>query len=264
MNIIHLWFSRIFNNRCPSSRKVQALTGFQPRSWYTSVMKKMTPINKDPMNTKNKKLETEGRVARRQRRNREALVHAACLVMGEKGIDAATMQEIAERADLATGTVYNYFKSKDDLAIAVLEEMMHDLALQIEKITGAFEDPAEVYAYGLRTVLETATTDVRWKQMLYRSEVISDALYRRMGPFATRDFQRAVEESRFPPADAALVWRLSAYAIVGISLAITSNEAPPNSLDDIVIRLLCMTGIGASDAADLAARPRPDLQGSRC
>ncbi len=223
-------------------------------------MKKMTSIDPDPMNTSNIKPEPEGRVARRQRRNREALIHAACLVMGEKGIDAATMQEIAERADVATGTVYNYFKSKDELAIAVLEEMMHDLALRIEKITGAFEDPAEIYAFGLRTVLETATTDVRWKQMLYRSEVISDALYRRMGPFAIRDFQLAVEKGRFPPADAALVWRLCAYAIVGISLAITANEAPPISQDDIVIRLLCMTGIGADVAAELAARPRPDLQ----
>lgn len=211
------------------------------------------------MNAIDEKPETEGRVARRQRRNREALVHAACAVMGEKGIDAATMQEIAERADVATGTVYNYFKSKDELAVAVLEEMMHDLALRIEEVTGAFKDPAEVYAFGLRTVLETATTDVRWKQMLYRSEVISDALYRRMGPFATRDFRKAMEEGRFPPGDAALVWRLSAYAIVGISLAITSGEAPPDSLDDIVTRLLCMTGIGAAEAAELAARPRPAL-----
>ncbi|NLY64075.1 MAG: TetR/AcrR family transcriptional regulator [Alcaligenaceae bacterium] len=215
------------------------------------------------MNTTDNKPETEGRVARRQRRNHAALIRAASAVMSEKGIDAATMQEIAERADVATGTVYNYFKSKDELAIAVLEDMMYDLALRIEGSTDAFKDPAEVYAFGLRTVLETATTDMRWKQMLYRSEVISDALYRRMGPFAMRDFKRAMEEGRFPPGDAALVWRLSAYAIVGISLAITSDETFPYTLDDIVVRLLCMTGIGTNDALELVARPRPALQESR-
>ena len=57
---------------------------------------------------------SKGRVALRQERNREALVQAGYRVMSEKGIDAATMQEIAERADVGAGTVYSYFKSKDE------------------------------------------------------------------------------------------------------------------------------------------------------
>ncbi|KAA1009768.1 TetR/AcrR family transcriptional regulator [Paraburkholderia panacisoli] len=194
-----------------------------------------------------------GRVARRQRRNRDALIRAAGAVMTEKGIDAATMLEIAERADVGAGTVYNYFKSKDELAVAVLEEMMHDLAVEIEEITVGFEDPAQVYAFGVRTVLHTATTDLSWKQMLYRSEVIADALFRRMGPFAIRDLRRAAQAGRFQVPDAELVWRLTAHAIVGVSLAITTESVPPGAKDEIVVRLLCMTGIGADAATDLAA-----------
>ncbi|MGT2454062.1 hypothetical protein ACU4GI_12545 [Cupriavidus basilensis] len=56
--------------------------------------------------------------------------------------------------------------TEDELAIAVLEEMMHDLALQIEQATAGVKDPAQVYAFGNRTVLDAATTDIRWKQML--------------------------------------------------------------------------------------------------
>ena len=63
---------------------------------------------------------SKGRVAQRQERNREALVQAGYSVMSEKGIDAATMQEIAERADVGAGTVYSYFKSKDELAVSVI------------------------------------------------------------------------------------------------------------------------------------------------
>lgn len=208
-------------------------------------------------------IDQEGRVARRQRRNREALIRAASIVMGEKGIDAATMLEIAERADVGAGTVYNYFKSKDALAVAVLEEMMHDLALRIEKVTDTFKDPAEVYAFGIRTVLETATTDVRWQQMLYRSEVISDALFRCMGPFAIRDLKRAVEAGRFQIPDADMVWRLTSHAIFGISLAVTSGAVSRDSMDQIIERLLCMTGVGAETARELSMRPRPSLGASR-
>ncbi|CAM2156665.1 TetR family transcriptional regulator [Paraburkholderia tropica] len=201
--------------------------------------------------------EKEGRVARRQRRNREALIKAAGTIMSEKGIDAATMLEIADLADVGAGTVYNYFKSKDELAIAVLEDMMHELALRIERATAGLSDPAEVYAFGIRTVLEAATTDIRWKEMLFRSEVIADALFRRMGPFAIRDLRRAVEAGLFSVSDPDLVWHLSAHAIVGASLAITTGRISGSVKDEIVVRLLCMTGIGIEAATALAARPRP-------
>jgi AcrR family transcriptional regulator len=203
--------------------------------------------------------EPEGRVARRQRRNREALIRAASAVMTEKGVDGTTMLEIAERADVGAGTVYNYFKSKDELAVAVLEELMHDLAVRIEEATGSFKDPAEVYAFGVRTVLEAATTDVRWRQMLYRSEVIADALFRRMGPYAIRDLQRATDAGRFQIPDAELVWRLTAHTIVGIALAVTTDVVPTSAKDEIVVRLLCMTGMGTDAARELSLRPHEAL-----
>lgn len=179
--------------------------------------------------------------------------------MSEKGIDAATMQEIAEKADLGAGTVYNYFKSKDELAVAVLEEIMHDLALRIERVTNTFSDPAQVYAFGIRTVIEMATKDFRWKQLLGRPEVIADAMYRRMGPFAIRDLKNASHAGRFIVSDAELVWKMASFAIVGVCLSITKGELAPAVVDETVIRLLCMTGIGASEAQELAARPRPAL-----
>lgn len=204
-------------------------------------------------------LEPQGRVARRRLKSREALLKAASTVMSRKGLDGATMLEIADLADVGAGTVYTHFKSKDELAIAVLEDMMHSLALRIEETTNGFTDPAQVYAFGIRTVLETAINDVQWKQLLNRSEVIADALFRRMGPFAIRDLRRAADAGRFKIPNAELVWRLSSHAIVGIALAITQGSVPAESVDQIIVRLLGMTGIDADSALELAMRPRPAL-----
>lgn len=199
------------------------------------------------------------RVARSQERKREALVLAGYKVMSQKGIDQATMQEIADLADVGAGTVYSYFKSKDDLAIAVMERLMYDLALRIEAVTDSFTDPAQVYAFGIRTVVEAATGDLRWRQLLYRSEVIADAMHRRMGPFAIRDLEKATAAGRFKVKDASLTFKMAAHAIVGACLSITEGDFPPQSVDEIVVRLLCMTGIGESEAIDLAGRERPPL-----
>lgn len=203
----------------------------------------------------------EGRVARRQRRNREALIDAARTIMTDKGVDAATMLEIAQRADVGAGTVYNYFKSKDDLAIAVLETLMHDLALKIQAVTDTFDDPAQVYAYGIRTVLDTAITNTHWAQMLNRAEVIADALFRVMGPFAIRDLRLASQAGRFEVSNADLVWRLTSHALIGAGLAITTGQLPASAADQVIVRLLCMTGIGTNASVELAARPRPALAG---
>ena len=52
-----------------------------------------------------------------QRRN--DIVNAAEKVFFSKGIDSATMDEIAEKAELSKGTLYLYFKSKEELLFAV-------------------------------------------------------------------------------------------------------------------------------------------------
>ena len=54
---------------------------------------------------------------------REQILEAATKVFAEKGFRAARMQEVAATAGVANGTVYNYFASKDELLLALLEEL---------------------------------------------------------------------------------------------------------------------------------------------
>jgi AcrR family transcriptional regulator len=202
---------------------------------------------------------TESRNARRKRRNRQALVEAAHAVMAEKGIDAATMSEIADLADVGAGTVYNYFASKDDLAMQVMEDVMDRLAQRIEAVTDTFDDPAQVYAFGIRNVMKAATTDRRWSWLLRRSEVIADAMYRVMGPYAIRDLRNAVAAGRYQVEDPEMAWRQATHAIVGFSLAVCDGKLAPGKIDEAVVNLLGMVGVPRVEAWEIALRPCPDL-----
>jgi AcrR family transcriptional regulator len=51
------------------------------------------------------------------------IINAAEGVFTEKGFDAARMDDIADETGLSKGTLYLYFKSKDDLIIAILDRM---------------------------------------------------------------------------------------------------------------------------------------------
>lgn len=206
----------------------------------------------------------EGRVARRQRRTREALIRAASNVMSEKGIDAATMLEIADRADMGAGTVYNYFRSKDDLAIAVLEEIIQHLAQRVEIATCDYTDPARIYAVALRTVMETAASDPRWKQLLDRAGIVADVMYRRLGPLASDLLRRGQEAGRFGAGhlgddDPAMTWMLSTHAIVGSALAVYRGDLRAADLPAATVRLLCLAGLPPDEAQALIRQPMPAL-----
>lgn len=76
-----------------------------------------------------------GIAERREREKRErvsAILIAARDLFFEKGY-RATMEEIAERAELSKGTLYLYFKSKDELYISVILEGFHILEERLKR-----------------------------------------------------------------------------------------------------------------------------------
>ena len=54
---------------------------------------------------------------------RREILEAARAVFAEKGYTNATLDEVAQRAEYGKGTIYNYFDSKDDLLLAIFDEM---------------------------------------------------------------------------------------------------------------------------------------------
>ncbi|ALR11491.1 TetR family transcriptional regulator [Mycobacteroides saopaulense] len=59
--------------------------------------------------------------------NRERLVAAAREVFSERGLDA-TLDEVARRAGLGTGTAYRHFRDKHELASEILSEATEQIA----------------------------------------------------------------------------------------------------------------------------------------
>lgn len=59
--------------------------------------------------------------ASKRHHNRQAILHAARAVFAERGFGGTTVRDIIRRTDLATGTFYNYFDSKDEVFAALNE-----------------------------------------------------------------------------------------------------------------------------------------------
>jgi len=77
------------------------------------------------------------RKEREKERRRNAIIDAAEEVFFSKGVEDATMDEVAERAELSKGTLYLYFKNKNDLFHGIiaraLEILYNTFKTEIEK-----------------------------------------------------------------------------------------------------------------------------------
>src|SRR2546421_11086368 len=69
----------------------------------------------------------EGALARSQAARRRRVLDAALRLAADGGFDAVQMRDVAAAADVALGTVYRYFSSKERLLLEAMAEQQADL-----------------------------------------------------------------------------------------------------------------------------------------
>jgi len=86
---------------------------------------------------------TESSPSSRRGDKRTLIINAAIEVFAERGFLLAPVAEIARRAGVADGTIYRYFKNKDDLLLSIFEEKMDDMQVGLTEALSSVDDPIE-------------------------------------------------------------------------------------------------------------------------
>ena len=97
------------------------------------------------------------RTDRRRERTRGRLTDATRELIAEKGVAALRIQEITERADVALGSFYNHFDSKEEVVEAVVADSLQNIAETLA--ADPVEDPAELVAAAIRRFVGLAYSD---------------------------------------------------------------------------------------------------------
>jgi AcrR family transcriptional regulator len=74
------------------------------------------------------RISTEAKIATRER-----IVRAAAKLFARQGYDNATTRDIAAKAGIATGTLFNYFESKEAIVAALIAEALERARQELEK-----------------------------------------------------------------------------------------------------------------------------------
>ncbi|KAA9154692.1 TetR/AcrR family transcriptional regulator [Amycolatopsis acidicola] len=74
------------------------------------------------------------RVQRKRGRRIQEILTVAAELFGERGYDAVSLDDVAERLDVTKGSLYYYFPSKDELCTAAIETLGNDWTARLEQL----------------------------------------------------------------------------------------------------------------------------------
>jgi AcrR family transcriptional regulator len=78
---------------------------------------------------------------RRAAQRKMQIINAAAHLFAEKGFHRTTTRDIAKEADVSEGTLYNYFKSKDDLLLDIMD-MLDDVPSETDRFDQVVSEDA--------------------------------------------------------------------------------------------------------------------------
>ena len=195
--------------------------------------------------------------ARFRTATREAILDAAAALMGAEGASQTRMEDIAARAGVAVGTVYNYFEDRTALVLALLETrsrtLMDALESPLERPKAkasatpavAFEAQLEQFVATLaahfeanRFLLGVLLEDEQSRGVDAKSAARRAAMRGEMMVRAERLIDRGIRAKALRKDDATVYAALLLGMVRGAALAsLTSGRPPGGSWTASVVRM---------------------------
>ncbi len=113
-----------------------------------------------------------GSAAQRDRRKR--IIDATIALASKGGYDAVQMRTVAERADVALGTLYRYFPSKIHLLVSGLAREFEQALERMDRVTVPGDTPAERLLFVLGRTTRSLQRDPNLTEAMTRAFMFAD------------------------------------------------------------------------------------------
>jgi AcrR family transcriptional regulator len=178
--------------------------------------------------------EAVGRREQAKSQNRAAILDAARNVFAELGYDAAGVRDIVRRTELASGTFYNYFPSKEAAFRAVLDESAQEIRRRLRGVRARANTLQEFVGDAYRA----------WFEYLVEDRLLFELMQRNAGPIRAlfgdpilgagvdellEDLRGAIARGDLPPFDAD--YMAGAMAGAALELGVRMTEREPADID---------------------------------
>jgi TetR/AcrR family transcriptional regulator, cholesterol catabolism regulator len=176
-----------------------------------------------------------GSAAQRERRKR--ILDATLALASKGGYDAVQMRAVAERADVALGTLYRYFPSKIHLLVSALTGEFERMQEKLDRKPVPGDTPTERMTYVLAKVTRTMQRDPMLTEAMTRAVMFADPSaadeVNAVAKLMVRMFTKAMHEGE-PSADDIAIARVIGDVWLSNLVAWVTRRA---TTDDVSSRL---------------------------
>ena len=205
------------------------------------------------MSTESKK-SVQNRSQKRAKRTRKKLKKAALDVFSEKSVDAATVEEITEKADVGKGTLYQHFEDKEEIVVTLVDEAVEHLIERIRAYDSAPETLEDMLEHLLNSHYEFSVNAKEEFMLLFQGKLLlrleSDTLDELEEPYLhyLEEIENQLEAYISPRIDPIKIRRLAcavagfvfgffSFAMIGMTPEETETSLKP--LRRVFVRSLC-------------------------
>lgn len=172
---------------------------------------------------------------------RQKLLQTAEEIFGTKGYFNTSIVDITQQADVAQGTFYNYFSSKQMIFEELIKQLSSDFRNEIRMEVAKASNGKEAQIIGFRTFLRWVKSHRNLYSIVQQTVLVDEQLYRRyydrLASGYVKGLQEAMGKGEFKALDAETI----AYCLMGMSQFIgmrwvywEDQEVPDPVFEDMV------------------------------
>jgi AcrR family transcriptional regulator len=196
---------------------------------------------------------------RKRERTHAQLVDAALRVIARKDAAALSILELAHEASVANGTVYNYFKTREEIVDAVALRLADDLSEQQSRMFADVEEGAARLTLAVRSFVLRAAEDRAWGLVFLRVSAAAAKLGHAVTRKTQGNLRRGLKAETFRyESEAAALDLVFGTTLAGMRTVVDGRAGRGH---DRAIAYTVLRGLGAkhSEAERLVSRPFPSL-----
>lgn len=194
---------------------------------------------------------------KKRERTRRGLMDAALRLVARKEAGEITLLEVAAEAEVSNGTIYNYFRTRDEVFEAVGIAMAAEFSDAISVLSADVLCGAQRLSIGVRMFVCRAAADHEWANALLRIIHYDQAMRSRLAAHVLGDLRDGLRAGTLAYEEEGVALDLVLSCTTGAMRAVVEGRAVLEHDVRVAEMILQALGVTPAKARKIAAKPLP-------
>ncbi|WP_338922993.1 TetR/AcrR family transcriptional regulator [Pseudomonas silesiensis] len=194
---------------------------------------------------------------KKRERTRRGLVDAALRLVARKEVGEIALFEVAAEAAVSNGTIYNYFRTRDEVLEAVGIAMAAEFSDAISVLNAQVQCGAQRLSIGVRMFVCRAAADHQWANALLRIIHFDQAVRSRLADHVLGDLREGLRAGTFAYEDEGVALDIVLSCTTGAMRSVVEGRAVAEHDLRVAEMVLQALGVTPARARKIAGKPLP-------